>query len=100
MISRRTFLRSAGGVTVLALRPLGKGLFAAPAAEGPRLPLFTTLRYIQPGSASPLVDGAESMVVAWQTQAGEADFALDIGLSGSYGRSLICEQAARVSGRG
>jgi hypothetical protein len=50
-ISRRHFLRSAGGVTFLALVPAERGLFAAPAAEGGvRLPLFTVLPYIQPGA--------------------------------------------------
>ena len=68
MITRRDFLRSAGGVTALALTPVGRGLFAAPAAlDGPRLPLFTTLPYIQPGSASFLKPGQETMVVTWQT---------------------------------
>src|SRR5436190_427704 len=44
-ITRRTFLRSAGGVTFLALVPVGPGLFAAATPEaGTRLPLFTTRR--------------------------------------------------------
>jgi TAT (twin-arginine translocation) pathway-exported protein len=47
MLSRRDFLRSAGGVTALALRPLRHGLFAAPAAfDSPRLPLFTVVPYV------------------------------------------------------
>jgi hypothetical protein len=67
-ISRRHFLRSAGGVTFLALVPAGRGRFAAPTAQGsPRLPLFTVLPYIQPGANSLLQDGNESMIVAWQT---------------------------------
>ena len=58
MISRRDFLRSAGGLTVFALTPLDRGLFAATVpAGGPRLPLFTTLPYIQPGSGSVLKHG-------------------------------------------
>jgi hypothetical protein len=100
MITRRTFLRSAGGTTLLALRPLGRGLFAAPAAVGPRLPLFTTVPYIQPGSGSVLKDGAESMVIAWQTQAGDADFTVDVGTSERYGRSINCDRLPRVAGRG
>src|SRR5215467_10566853 len=71
MISRRDFLRSAGGLTVLALTPAGRGVFAAPAsANGPRLPLFTTLPYIQPGYGSTLKQGQESMIVTWQTHEG------------------------------
>ena len=53
-ISRRHFLRSAGGVTFLALVPVGSGLFAVPASVGSRaLPLFTVLPYIQPGPEQP-----------------------------------------------
>jgi calcineurin-like phosphoesterase family protein len=101
MLSRRDFLRSAGGVTALALRPLRHGLFAAPAAsDGARLPLFTVVPYIQPGPGSTLRDGNESMVVAWQTLAGAADFALEFGESERYGRVATCEQRPRASGRG
>jgi len=99
VITRRDFLRSAGGLTLLALRPAGHGLFAA-TADGPRLPLFTTLPYIQPGPASLLADGHESMVVAWQTQTGTADFAVDFGPTERYGRRASCEQQLRMSGRG
>jgi len=100
MISRRTFLKSAGGVTLLALKPLGRGLFAAPALDSPRLPLFTALPYIQPGAGSVLTSDAESMVLAWQTVAGDADFAVDFGLSPAYGRSTRPSRAERVAGRG
>jgi calcineurin-like phosphoesterase family protein len=101
MISRRDFLRSAGGVTALALSPIGDGLFAAPAPpDGPRLPLFTVLPYIQPGPASVLRDGAESMVVAWQTLEGAATFTLDFGSTDGYGRAARCEQRQRPAGRG
>jgi len=101
MITRRDFLRSAGGVTVLALSPAGRGVFAAPRSfDGPRLPLFTTLPYIQPGSGSLLREGEESTVVAWQTQVGDADFVVDFGPSEGYGRTAACEHRSRVSGRG
>jgi hypothetical protein len=101
MITRRDLLRSAGGVTLLALRPAGHGLFAAQAsADGPRLPLFTTLPYIQPGSGSRLEEGDESMIVAWQTQMGHADFAVDFGPSERYGHTATCDHRVRVSGRG
>jgi hypothetical protein len=100
-ISRRRFLRSAGGVTFLALVPAGRGVFAAPAAEGAaRLPLFTVLPYIQPGSNSVLADGHESMIVAWQTLADSAGFAADFGLTPKYGSEAVVTHAARTAGRG
>ena len=46
----------------------------AAAEGGVRLPLFTVLPYIQPGANSLLQDGKESMIVAWQTFAGAAEF--------------------------
>ena len=65
LLSRREFLRSAGGVTFLALVPVGRGLFAAP---GTALPVFTALPYVQPGASSRLIDGQEAVVLAWQTE--------------------------------
>ena len=100
MITRRDFLRAAGGVTLLALRPLGRGLFAAPAAAAPRLPLFTVLPYIQPGPGSVLTDNAESMVIAWQTLPGMADFTVDFGASPRYGRAAAASGVDRTAGRG
>ena len=101
MISRRDFLRSAAGVTLLALGPIDDGLFAAPALfDSPRLPLFTVLPYIQPGSGSALKDGDEPMVLAWQTLEGAADFVVDFGPSDRYGRVARCERRPRASGHG
>src|SRR5260221_9872666 len=101
MITRRDFLRSAGGVTALALSPIGEGLFAAPAShDGPRLPLFTIVPYIQPGPGSALQNGRESIVVAWQTFEGVADFAVDFGATERYGRIARCGSLPRASGRG
>jgi predicted phosphodiesterase len=100
MITRRDFLRSAGGVTLLALRPLGQGLFAAPANAGARLPLFTVLPYIQPGSGSVLIDNAESMVIAWQTLPAMADFSVEFGASPRYGRVATASRVGRTAGRG
>jgi hypothetical protein len=101
MVTRRRFLQSAGGLTVLALRPAGNGLFAAPArSDRPRLPLFTTLPYIQPGSGSVLLDGAESIVVAWQTQPGDAEFSVEFGTSERYSRTARSEATPRISGHG
>ena len=98
LLTRRQFLRAAGGVTFLALTPTGTGLFAAPSGGGPLLPLFTVLPYIQPGPASALVDGHESLVVAWQTQDRPADFAVEFGRSQSYGRTAPLASASRFSG--
>ena len=99
MISRRDFLRSAGGLTVLALTPIDHGVFAAPASvSGPRLPLFTTLPYIQPGYGSALKHGHESIVLSWQTHVGDAKFEVEFGPSKSYGRRAIVEYSPRVSG--
>jgi len=101
MISRRDFLRSAGGVTALALRPIRDGLFAAPlSSDGPRLPLFTVVPYIQPGPGSELCDGSETTVVAWQTLAGPADFIVEFGDTTRYERTARCEPRRRPSGRG
>jgi len=99
VISRRDFLRSAGGLTVLALTPLDRGLFAATVpVGGPHLPLFTTLPYIQPGSGSVLKQGHESMVVAWQTHVGQANFVVEYGATKAYGRHAICEYNPRIAG--
>jgi len=99
MLSRRDFLRSAGGITLLALDPIDDRLFAAPTPpDGPQLPLFTVVPYIQPGPRSRLTDGDESMVVAWQTLEGAGDFSVDFGSSERFGRSARCERAARASG--
>ena len=100
MLTRRDFLRSAGGVTALALTPLGDGVFAAPSTDGPRLPLFTVLPYIQPGENSRLVDAGESVVVAWQTLDGRADFTVDFGDTEAYGRSAVCGSVVRAAGHG
>src|SRR5664279_874307 len=95
-ISRRTFLRSAGGVTFLALVPVGRGLFAASTLEArARLPLFTVLPYIQPGPNSLLSDGHESMVVAWQTYAEVADFSAEFGSTTQYGIAADVTHASR-----
>lgn len=101
MITRRDFLRSAGGLTALALTPAAGGVFAAPAPlNGPRLPFFTTLPYIQPGVNSRLQHDRESMVVAWQTQEGPADFSVDFGPTDRYGRTVISQSSARPAGHG
>ena len=101
MIGRRDFLRSAGGITFLALSPVGRSAFAAPATvAGPRLPLFTVLPYIQPGPNSALVQGRESMVVTWQTHPDQADFSVEYGPTERYGRTSAVSTLPRLSGRG
>ena len=91
-LTRREFLRSAGGVTFLALIPVGRGLFAAP---GTALPTFTALPYVQPGASSRLIDGQEAIVVAWQTEHVPAEFALDYGPTKSYGKSASVRRTER-----
>jgi hypothetical protein len=94
-LTRRDFLRSAGGVTFLALVPVGRGLFAAPETA---LPNFTALPYVQPGPSSKLIDGQEAVVVAWQTELTPAEFQLDYGVSKAYGKSANISRAERWSG--
>jgi hypothetical protein len=88
-ITRRKFLQIAGGITFLHLTPIGKGLFAAPDGERP-LPLFTVSPYIQPGSASLLVDGHDTLAVMWQTQNVPANFELH------YGTGKKLSKAAKI----
>jgi len=77
--TRRQFLRSAGGITFLALTPVGRGLFAASQTHRTDLPLFTALPYIQPGNNSRLIEGKESMMICWQTELRPAEFQLTYG---------------------
>ena len=94
-ITRRQFLRSAGGVTFLALTPIGRGLFAAPDTA---LPRFTALPYVQPGNASRLVNGAETAVIVWQTEHHSAEFMLDYGPTPAYGKSATVARTERWQG--
>lgn len=94
-ITRRQFLRSAGGVTFLALTPIGRGLFAAPGAA---LPRFTALPYVQPGASSRLADGQEAIVIAWQTEHQAAEFTLDYGPTEQRGRTAMVTRTERWQG--
>jgi len=85
-ITRRQFLQIAGGITYLAFTSAGCGVFAAKHDDA-SLPLFTALPYIQPGTASTLTDGGDTLIVAWQTQDGQADFEVAYGLDKSYSKS-------------
>jgi hypothetical protein len=98
--TRRQFLRSAGGVTFLALLPAGRGLFAAfdPVKNRPAPgPIFTALPYIQPGPSSRLVPGREAMRLAWQTQSHAAEFGVRFGPDKTYGRETVPARTERVS---
>ena len=65
-----------------------------------RLPLFTVLPYIQPGANSLLQDGKESMIVAWQTFAGAAEFSVEFGATPQYGAAAVVTHVARTAGKG
>jgi len=96
--TRREFLRSAGGITFLALIPIGRGLFGAPSRLAPlALPIFTALPYIQSGPEGRLVPGAETVRLAWQTIQPGAAFSVDFGLDQKYGRSAAVEASSRVN---
>jgi hypothetical protein len=94
-LSRRSLLQAAGGVSLLALAPR---LAADPneavtyhaemgdlgsAFPGGRPPVFIALPYLQPGPhSSKLIDGQESIVLAWQTDGVAARFTVHYGLGG------------------
>ncbi len=94
-MTRREFLR-AGGVTFLALAPIGRGLFAAP---GTALPRFTALPYVQPGPSSRLVHGQESVVIAWQTEHQPAEFVLEYGPTTACGKTGALARTERWAGK-
>ena len=78
ILSRRNFLRAAGGVTFLALVPVGRGLFAAVGADkSPDTPIFTALPYIQPGDDYGTL--SSTMSIAWQTVGTPASFEVHYG---------------------
>jgi acid phosphatase type 7 len=89
-ISRRELLRAAGGATFLALIPTGRLAFpfALPAAAPDPPLLFTALPYIQPGAGSELVPGAESVVIAWQTERKPRHFMVEYGPTTRYGHRV------------
>jgi hypothetical protein len=104
-ISRRELLKAAGGLTFLALLPVGRGLFVLPALAGDArsiggapdpLLLFTATPYVQPGAAGgPLVEGKESVIVAWQTEDRPADFEVEYGPTPQYGRRATVQSTRR-----
>lgn len=99
-LSRRQFLRSAGGVTFLALTPVGRGLFAAvDALTTAPMPLFTALPYIQPGPEGRLLAGGETVRLAWQTEPAAAEFSVEFGPDESYGRTATITRTQRSYGQ-
>jgi hypothetical protein len=98
-LTRRDFLRSAGGITFLALTPIGRGLFAAVAPLKPlTLPIFTALPYVQPGPETRLVEGAETTRIAWQTLHRPADFVAEFGRDENYGQTAPVTRTERIYG--
>lgn len=78
--SRREFIQAAGGLTFLALVPIGNGAFAASAGDqNADMPIFVALPYLQPGPSSKLVDGQETVILAWKTDSTPADFTVSYG---------------------
>ena len=82
-VSRREVFQAAGGFTLLSLLPTAASA-QAPAeghshepARAKARPVFTALPYLQPGPASGLKDGEESIVIAWQTNGVPGEYALD-----------------------
>ncbi len=116
-VSRRDFLRAAGGVTFLALAPTAQGFFALlaeaksakPSANDAtfihntanlpaKMPLFTALPYIQPGASSKLIDGQEAIVIAWQTEYLPADFEITFGMGKKLNQTAQIARTERWSG--
>jgi acid phosphatase type 7 len=100
--TRRQFLRSAGGITFLALSPVGRGLFAAGAPIRPlSVPIFTALPYVQPGPESRLLPDREVVRLAWQTIQREAKFEVHFGRDESFAQSAEIARTSRdYRGRG
>jgi len=92
-LTRREFLRSAGGVTFLALVPIGRGLFAA--AQGS--PAFSILPYIQPSESGPLA--RENARLLWQTGQ-TAEFIVRYGVGGGLEREATIVHAQRPAAAG
>ena len=98
-LSRRGLLNAAGGFTFLALSPRVLGAYEPdfetrrlPEGPGdsPARPVVTALPYLQPGpNSSRLVEGEESMVIAWQTDPVPARFALTYGPRGDEYKAEI-----------
>ena len=102
-LTRRQLLKAAaGGVTFLALAPIGRGLFAATLPTlptDPALPLFIALPYIQHGGGDgKLVNGQETIVVAWQTNGVPAQYGVEYSKDKRLDHTAEIKQKTRWSG--
>ncbi len=84
-VSRRSLFQAAGGLTLLSIVPEAFGEASAPRPAGSSpIPVFWALPYLQPGpNGSRLVEGEESIVVAWQTDTTPARYELTYGEKGT-----------------
>ncbi|HXY32518.1 MAG TPA: metallophosphoesterase [Gemmatimonadaceae bacterium] len=94
-ITRRELLKAAGGLTFLALVPMGRGLFAAKTRRGSSV-VYTALPYVQPGSGSAGGAGGENAVIAWQIEGPAAEFAVEYGPTGDYGTRADVSSQLRI----
>ena len=100
-LTRRQFLRAAGGITFLALVPTSRGLFAkAPALQAVPAPIFTALPYIQPGPDGRLRHGGETVRIAWQTEFVFADFEVRYAADKSFTNKASIVRTQRPTGDG
>jgi hypothetical protein len=99
-ITRRQLLQAAGGITFSALLWSKRGAFAqnGPPGIAPPLPVFTALPYLQPGTvSSKLIEGQESLVVAWQTNGVRAAYDLEYGPATDLGRTAEIDRKERLN---
>lgn len=100
-ITRRQFLQAAGGVTLFALAVNSQGLYAATLTDpDANFPTFVVPPYLQPGSASKLIEDQDTLVVAWQTDHVQAQYEVTYGLSKHYENTATIEMGERAIGRG
>src|SRR5688572_9866226 len=96
-MTRREMLLAAGGVTFLGLAAT-RGGFRLTAEIPPRKLLYTALPYIQPGPASKLEDGKETMAVCWQTEDKPANFTVEFGVGGMLEHRAVIERTKPYAG--
>ena len=102
-LSRREFIQAAGGLTFLSLIPIAGGVFAA-SADGKHidadLPVFIALPYLQPGPSSELIDGQETVILAWKTDGVPANFEVTYGPEHGASTSASIGKTGRIGGKG
>src|SRR5687767_1883915 len=96
-LTRREMFLAAGGVTFLGL-VAARGGFRLTADIPPRKLLYTALPYIQPGPASKLEDGKETMAVCWQTEDKPANFTVEFGIGGKLDQRATIERTKPYAG--